>query len=90
MKKLTHVIMIAAVFLFGFISSITTSAATTESITEGTEWSGTIEGVKELTFIPAETGFYNVRLTDSEDTYTNVSFLTENNVQVMEDRKSVV
>lgn len=84
MKKLTHVIMIAAVFLFGFISSITTSAATAESITEGTEWSGTIEGVKELTFIPAETGFYNVRLTDSEDTYTNVSFLTENNVQVMD------
>lgn len=84
MKKFTYVIMIAAVFLFGFISSITTSAATTESITEETEWSGTVEGVKELTFIPAETGFYNVRLTDSEDTYTNVSFLTENNVQVMD------
>lgn len=84
MKKFTYVVMIAAVFLFGFISSITTSAATTESITEETEWSGTVEGVKELTFIPAETGFYNVRLTDSEDTYTKVSFLTENNVQVMD------
>lgn len=84
MKKITRFIMTTAIFLFGLVVSSTTFAATAESITEGTEWSGTITGSKELTFIPSETGFYNIKLTDSKDTYTNVTFLTETNEQVMD------
>lgn len=76
--------MISAVFLFGLVVSSTTFAATAESITEGTEWSGTITSSKELTFIPSETGFYNVKITDSIDTYLYVTFLTETNEQVMD------
>lgn len=84
MKKITRLIMIATVFLFGLISSKTTLAAV-ESITEGTEWSGTVEGSKELTLIPADTGFYNVKLMDSAETCAIVSCFTEEGNQVMDD-----
>lgn len=85
MKRITRLIMITAVILFGLISSKTTLVAAAESITEGTEWSGTVEGSKELSFVPAETGFYNVKLTDSKETCAIVSCFTENGSQVMDE-----
>ncbi len=83
MKKINRLLMITAVFLFGLISSKTTLAAAVDSITEGAEWSGTVEGSKELTFIPTETGFYNVKLTDSKETCAIASCFTEDGNQVM-------
>lgn len=86
MRKIMYFLTIMAFVFVGLISSRTILAASSDSITEGEEWNGKVEGTKELKFIPEETGFYNVRIKDSEaDIYTIISFKTEEDELIMDE-----
>ncbi len=86
MRKIMYFLTIMAFVFVGLISSRTILAVSSDSITEGEEWNGKVEGTKELKFIPEETGFYNVRIKDSEadNTYMMVSFKTEDDELIMD------
>ena len=72
-RKSFSILIILALVLS--MMPITTKAALTE-IQESTEWSGTINGQKYFTFTPAETGYYDISVSDSEEVYTHLTFYT--------------
>ena len=52
-------------------------------IKESEEWSGKINGQKYFEFVPSETGYYNVSVTDPEDVVTYVSFYKSQNGEMI-------
>lgn len=69
-RKLSMLIIFA--LILSMAPPVQTKAAMTE-IQAGTEWTGTVEGQKYLTFTPTETGFYDLRFSDTEEVYTYIT-----------------
>ena len=70
-RKLSMLIIFA--LILSMAPPVQTKAAMTE-IQAGTEWTGTVEGQKYLTFTPTETGFYDLRFSDTEEfTHINIT-----------------
>lgn len=74
-RKLSMLIIFA--LILSMAPPVQTKAAMTE-IQAGTEWTGTVEGQKYLTFTPTETGFYDIRFSDTEEVYTSITVYSAN------------
>ena len=72
---------LSMLIIFALILSMTPPMPTKAAMTEiqaGTEWTGTVEGQKYLTFTPTETGFYDFRFSDTEEVYTSITVYSAN------------
>ena len=62
MKKTVCSLMLMLMAVCGIFFFTRPSMAAVESLTEGVSWSGTVDEIKFLSFVPEETGYYDTEL----------------------------